>query len=283
MAVMQIDGSTVGWESYGDPDGVPVLWCHGGLSSRLDASLAYDGARKAGARIISIDRPGIGRSAPAPVAAVDAWPPVAGAVMDQLGYERFAVAGWSAGAPYALACAHRFGTRVRGVATVAGMYPVVDPDRRRELGLLLDRVLLRIAPRHRRTAQAIVALAASPPDRVLRRALLRSATGPERSALAALRVDEAVGFLRESVRQGAAGVVDDYRMIGADWGFALGAVDLPVTVWHGADDPLVPLRHGSRLAAELEHAELRTCPGAGHFLPLTHAHEIFAGLAAGFT
>ncbi len=283
MAVMQIDGAAVGWESYGDPDGAPVLWCHGGLSSRLDASLAHDGARRAGARIISIDRPGIGRSAPVPVATVDAWPPVAGAVMDQLGYEYFAVAGWSAGAPYAIACAHRFGPRVRGVAAVGGMYPVVDPDRRRELGLLLDRVLLRIADRHRRTARAIVALAASPPDRVLRRALLHSAVGTEKSALAALSVEEAVGFLRESVRQGARGVVSDYRMIGIDWGFALDAVEIPVVVWHGADDPLVPLSHGARLAAGLNTAELRTCPGAGHFLPVTHSSEIFAGLVTGLS
>ena len=29
------DGRRLGYADLGDPDGVPVVWCHGGLSSRL--------------------------------------------------------------------------------------------------------------------------------------------------------------------------------------------------------------------------------------------------------
>ena len=270
-----VDGGTVAWLASGDPQGRPVVWCHGGLSSRLDARLAEPGARQAGVCLISIDRPGIGLSTLGDVPTLARWPRIVGAVMDRLGHRTFSVAGWSAGGPFALACAHVLGDRIEATATIAGVVPLYDRQRRRELGLVLDRMLLRVAPTHPTAARAIVRVAATMPDGLLRRSLLDAALPAERVLLEAMDDRELVGFVREAVRNGGAGVAADYATIGRPWGFEPESVHAPVTVWHGEDDPLVPLSHGRLLSERLPQGELRALPGGGHFLPVTHAAQIF--------
>ena len=56
------DGAVLAFEEYGDPTGVPVIFCHGWPSSRTMAQLADEPARALGVRIISPDRPGISGS-----------------------------------------------------------------------------------------------------------------------------------------------------------------------------------------------------------------------------
>src|ERR1700730_15977252 len=52
------------------------------------------------------------------------WPQMVEQVADLLDLDDFAVAGLSAGGPYALACAAAMPHRVRAVATLAGMAPL---------------------------------------------------------------------------------------------------------------------------------------------------------------
>jgi pimeloyl-ACP methyl ester carboxylesterase len=80
---------------------------------------------------------------------------------------------------------------------------------------------------------------------------------------------------------GSAGVVADYRAFGGDWGFALDAVTVPVTVWHGDADALVPLSHGRLLVDALPNAHLEPIGGGGHFLHASHGDAIMRMLGAG--
>ena len=59
-------GRTVGFADYGIADATAVLWCHGGPGSRLEPAYLRRAAGEAGLRIIGIDRPGYGLSAPQP-------------------------------------------------------------------------------------------------------------------------------------------------------------------------------------------------------------------------
>ena len=58
------DGRILGFLECGDPDGKPVFYFHGFPGSRLDwpFSDANDSARQLNARIIAVDRPGMGFS-----------------------------------------------------------------------------------------------------------------------------------------------------------------------------------------------------------------------------
>ena len=69
-----------------------------------------------GVRAITLDRPGIGGSDPQADHRVADWPADVTALADALGIDRFGVIGYSAGVPYALACAALIPERLTGVA-----------------------------------------------------------------------------------------------------------------------------------------------------------------------
>src|SRR5438270_9631768 len=101
------------WAEQGDPDGVPVLGCHGSPSSRLERHVEDPADYlRWGVRLIVPDRPGFGRSDPRPGRRVLGWPDDVRELLDHLRIDRFAVLSLSGGAAYALACAHAFGNRV---------------------------------------------------------------------------------------------------------------------------------------------------------------------------
>ena len=60
------DGRTIGYAEFGDPQGTPVLWCHGGPGSRIESSTLGPAAAELGLRLVGIDRPGYGKSTPMP-------------------------------------------------------------------------------------------------------------------------------------------------------------------------------------------------------------------------
>jgi hypothetical protein len=59
-------GRRLGYAQYGSPTGKPVIFLHGMPGSRLDAAHSDDVGKELGARIIGVDRPGIGWSTPQP-------------------------------------------------------------------------------------------------------------------------------------------------------------------------------------------------------------------------
>jgi len=86
-------GRTVGFADYGIPDATAVLWCHGGPGSRLEPAYLRRQASQADLRIIGIDRPGYGLSAPQPGRTIAGWVPGALAVAGHLGIGQFAAVG----------------------------------------------------------------------------------------------------------------------------------------------------------------------------------------------
>ncbi len=89
---------------------------------------------------------------------------------------------------------------------------------------------------------------------------------------------EAASGLREATRQGPGGVVDDYATLAEDWDFALFDVDVPVTVFQGAADTLLPRAHAESLAGQLPTGRLEVVDGAGHFLLHTHLGRVLDAL-----
>jgi len=75
-------------------------------------------ARRSG--LISVDRPGIGRSDPQPGRTIGDWTREVAGLLDLIEVERFAVLGWSMGGQYAAAVGHALPHRVTRVAIIAG-------------------------------------------------------------------------------------------------------------------------------------------------------------------
>jgi pimeloyl-ACP methyl ester carboxylesterase len=114
-------GRALGFAEFGDPDGTPVLWCHGGPGSRLEPLWLDESAARAGLRIIGVDRPGYGMSDPLPGRSIRDGVADMIAVAEALSIDRFATVGCSTGGSYALAAAAVVPDRVLAVVACCSM------------------------------------------------------------------------------------------------------------------------------------------------------------------
>jgi pimeloyl-ACP methyl ester carboxylesterase len=88
-------------------------------------------------------------------------------------------------------------------------------------------------------------------------------------------------MLDQSARVGCGetidGFVDDDLSIVAPWGFAVSAITVPVAVWYGVDDTLVPAPHGEWLARAIPEATVVPLDG-GHFAIYDRLGELLSWL-----
>ena len=275
-------GRSIGYSIYGDPPGEVVLNCHGGLVSGHDVGPADQLARERGLCIVSPDRPGVGRTDRLPGYGMLPW--VRSDVvplLDHLGVERFRLMGWSEGGQYALAVAFELGSRVDRCAVIAGCLPLDDASVYPELNRI-DRTLIALAHRAplllRGYLRATARLATASP-RLLTRIAVRGLPKAEVDAVVAQGPWLAT-ILGEGASQPRGGV-DEYLAIGAPWGFRPEEIQVPVGVFQGGADALVPAAWGQTLADRIPRATLRAFPGEGHFIALTRAREVLDYLVGG--
>ena len=118
----------IGYSEYGDPLGLPVLYCHGTPGSSVECELAEQSARRHGLRLIAPDRPGYGATDAAYAMGHAAWAQVVMQLLQRLGIERYAVLGISGGGPNALALAAADAERVVALTLVCPLGPTALPD-----------------------------------------------------------------------------------------------------------------------------------------------------------
>jgi pimeloyl-ACP methyl ester carboxylesterase len=274
------DRRTIGFTIYGDPEGSPVLNCHGGLVSGHDVGPADQAARSLGMCVVSPDRPGINRTARLPGHGLLPW--VRSDLMpllDHLDVDAIGVMGWSEGGQYALAAAFGLDGRATRCAVIAGCPPLDNPVTFKNLNRL-DRALAVLA---RRFPPAVhgVALGNRHLARRVPHALLRtSVRGQPEAEVASVKAQGR--WLPTILGEGAAnsrGVVDEYRALVAPWGFDPEDVSTPVRVYQGTADPLVPESWGRQLAGRIPGSSLVVLPGEGHFIALTRRQDVLHWLA----
>ncbi len=173
------------------------------------------------------------------------------AVLDELGVARATVVGLSMGGMIAQEVALRHPDRVSGLVLLGTRPP--NPE---------------YTPPHPRVTARL--LTGPAPGQSLREFMWRRwavMTGPG-------FVDEHPEAIREMVRAVVArptpraAVLDQARAIAAWHGAGrLRRLDVPTTVVHGEDDPLVPVRNGMRLAQLIPGARYVEFPGVGHLVP----------------
>lgn len=270
----------LGYAEYGPATGRPVLWFHGTPGARRQVSPhARDAAHDRNVRLLAVERPGIGASTPHVYGSLVEWARDVEAFCDALGLGRVGIAGLSGGGPYALACAHRMPKRVAAVALLGGVAPSVGPDAapgglspfvraispavrvaRRPLGFVLPRLV----PALERVAGQAMDLFASfmPPgdQRVF-----------EDPAIREMFIED---ILLGSRRHMQAFLLDAI-LFGRPWGFSPRDVRVPVHMWYGDADVIVPIAHAEHLARQIAHAVLRIRPGEGHLGGLGVSDEIF--------
>ncbi len=273
------DGRVLGYAECGEPDGIPLFYFHGGLSSRLDIAYAASTCKDKGIRLIAPDRPGIGTSENKPGRSLLDWPADVAYLAQQLGLTKFSVLGWSLGGPYSLACAYSIPHMIHRAGTVGCIAPLSWAGSLSGLGLLADRLLIactRVAPY---LVPAMLHLSKMLPARTVKECLLKELKSPaDVEIVKALSVSDATDFFREALRPGVEGTVDDYRTISFDWPFSIEKIQAPVNLWHGEEDTIVPISHGRYLQEHIPAAKLTVVPNEGHFLLHRHISDVLQAL-----
>jgi pimeloyl-ACP methyl ester carboxylesterase len=198
-------------------------------------------------------------------------------VLDALGAATCVTAGWSGGGPHALACAALLPDRVRAAATIAGVAPHdaegldwvagMGEENIGEFGLAMQ------------GAEPLLEFLEA------EGAALRKMTGPDlavglgdlvddvdRAALTGGTADGIAAQFHDGLRPGVLGWLDDDLAFVQRWGFDLGAIRVPVTIWQGSHDRMVPQPHGPWLAEHVAGATPRFDDRHGHISLLSEGY-----------
>ena len=276
------DGRTLAYAEWGDPDGSPVFHFHGSSSSRLEHP--HLESHLAGAKLVTVDRPGHGMSDFQPRRRLSDWPKDVEALADHLGFDKFAVSGWSFGGPHALACASAIPDRLSAAGLISSFAPYDRPDSTAGMARF-NKIALWMARRmpfgFARQFMRIQGRALrSDPEKTARR-MLSSLPEADRAALSdAPAVEMLLPSMSEAYRNGADGAAWEGAMLTRPWGFRLQDIAIPVEMWHGEADVNDPLQCAEYLRDSIPHAHATTFPGEGHFLILKRWGEILAQLTA---
>lgn len=275
------DGRQLGYARYGASDGQPVLFFHGIPGSRLQRNPDLSVLNELSLCVYALDRPGTGLSSYQRQRTLLAWPEDVRAFCDALGIERFSCIGISSGGPYALACAFRLPDRIRRLAIVSSLAPLDRPELFEQLDPKMKRLFrfARRSPTMMNLVAGILFRAFNSRFDVAFEKLVADLPPHDKKlltdpAIAAMFKDD-VG---QAFRQGSRGVVSDMRILSCPWGFDLSAIDLPVQVWHGTADTIVPLRLAQFNLEKLSRASGHYIEGAGHFMAIEKTREIFSQL-----
>jgi pimeloyl-ACP methyl ester carboxylesterase len=278
------DGRSLEYVVAGPGDGMPLVLHHGTPSSAVVFEPWQESAAKHGLRMVMYSRPGYAGSSPRPGRTVaDAAGDVA-ALLDALGAERFLTVGWSGGGPHALACAKLLPDRCAAAALIAGVAPYgadgldflsgMGAENVEEFGAALEGKAALTG--YLDTQSATLAhvqgseMAAGFGDLV---------SDVDRAQLTGEFAEYLAESFRTALQTGTAGWRDDDLAFVTDWGFRLDDGRVPVAVWQGGQDRMVPYAHGEWLAEHVAGAEPHLLPDEGHLsLAVGAIEEIMADL-----
>jgi pimeloyl-ACP methyl ester carboxylesterase len=283
-SVTLADGRTLEYLVEGDPDGLPLVLHHGTPGSAVPFPDGSAAAAERGLALVLYTRAGYGGSTPDPgrrVASVAA--DIAG-LLDHLGRDDFVTLGWSGGGPHSLACAALLPDRCRAAATGAGVAPYHN-------GNTLD-FLAGMGPENVEEFSAALSGREALVPFLEREAAKLTGVTPEQLADAlgglvspvdkAYATGEHAARMHESftngLREGVEGWTEDDLAFTAPWGFDLEAITVPVSVWQGAQDLMVPFAHGTWLAEHVAVARVHLYDDEGHLSLWAQMAAIFDDL-----
>lgn len=272
------DGRWLAAEMAGADDGDLVVLHTGTPGSRYLYEGMVSECAQRGLRLVCASRPGYDGSPRQRGRSYADNPADTLAMLEFLGVERAYVVGYSGGGGPALADAAKLGGRVRAVAAAAAFAPRLEMGRRWRKKLKRAngkefRALRKGEPALRRFLAGLTEemrqitrgeqITDHPDFGRLYSRVDRECFKGEFLAFQ-LKIYPLIGNDRTD------GWVDDDFALYGDWGFDLADVAVPVTIWQGGEDNIIPVAHAEWLAENVPGAELELLPADGHVSLFAH-------------
>jgi pimeloyl-ACP methyl ester carboxylesterase len=276
-------GRLLEYAEYGDPEGAPLVYCHGFPSSGREAMMVHPVAMAEGARIIAPNRPGFGRSDHQPDRTILDWAADVASLADLLGLDRIGLIGLSGGAPYALACVQQIPERINACALVCPLGPIYREEVLAEMDWTA-RVNFSIGHRVPLISELmfgpLTAGLLSWWPGLMDHYLAASAPIADRTEMDDTRIRHIVEqCIQDAMENGARGPRQDVVLYTNDWEISMESIAMPIDLWHGEADGTVPVAHSRWYAANLPNTREIYLPDEGHYsLPLRHSSEIIRNL-----
>lgn len=278
------DGRRLGFAEYGEPEGTPIilfhdLWGNRSLRHPDDSIL-----KRLGIRLIGVDRPGYGASMRKPGRGIMDVVDDVMLLGKALKLERFAVLGYSAGGPYALACAWRFPQVAHHCAIVASWPPLDHANGFRALHPLYGR-LFQIASSNealfRLILRAFIIFDAQRGADQYIRELGSSLSRSDQAALSNIDLFISRREMWDEIRRsGSDSLADEIFSLTRPWGYRLQSIRVPVDIWWGEADLFCSPVVGARMANMIPKARPHREAQAGHLLLYSHWEAILQAIAA---
>jgi len=262
------DGRRLDMRVTGPADGLPLVFHHGTPAAAPPIRALERAAHARGLRLVTSSRPGCGSSTRQPGRSVVDVVADTDALLAALGADRCLTMGWSGGGPHSLACAARLGAAA-AVLVIAGAAPydadgldwmpgmgeqnVVEYSVAVQGEDRLRPYLDELAPllRNIRSADIFASMQSLLPE-------------VDQAALTGEFAEDMAAGIRETLRSGVDGWLDDDLAFVKPWGFSLAEISVPVAIWQGSADLMVPVAHGQWLASRLPDASVHLEEGEGH-------------------
>ena len=286
------DGRRLAYCEWGEADGEPVLFIAGSPGSRLWIP-DPEATDAAGVRLISFDRPGIGASDAKDCRTLADVARDVAALGDALDLRDFSVIGFSTGGIYAAACGALLGDRTTSVSIVATRFLAAynfeeRPDAARELDDS-ERAIYDLARENPVAAAELCAEQDAGWIEELRESPESIWDGPPEERAPEgdrwfwrdpVRTGPFYDDTREALRQGVEGYKWESLDVFLPWGYRLGEIRVPVTIWWGLQDVRYQGHRRERekwVERQIPDCRIVTWPDAGHMGIVKHWRDVLDG------
>jgi pimeloyl-ACP methyl ester carboxylesterase len=256
------DDRQLGYAQFGASDGLPVVAFSGTPGSRWFGAFFHDVAREAGYSVLSLERPGYGRSDPVPERRLQNWPSTVREATEALGIDEFGIVAFSGGGPHALACGIEIPDSVTAISLASPACRPAEFENRQYRAVLW---LARNAPwLLSPLCSAMAGLSRKGNPEQIAANYIGSAVSDTEVANRLTAGEIAYVDFLEAFRNGPRGTVAELRLLATPWEIDLEGIDVPVECWHSDTDDEVPLSAARSLCDDVPTAEFHTLNGYHH-------------------
>ena len=275
------DGRKISYGDFGPKKGSPVILFHHLFGSRNDKPSDETMLDRLDIRLIIPERPGVGESTHQEERTLLGHADDVRQLMDILKIERAHLAGLSAGAPFAAACAAILDNRVIKLGMVASSMPVDELPKGVKLNWA-QRALTSVSRHYPSLAikqldSRYKKLLSNPEDSLEQ--LKRNINTPD----AILHKDPEIHDIRlRNIRDASTrpSIIYAHELLALSrpWGFRLSELSVPVILWHGKHDDMYPFEHAEAMAPLIPNCETVFDDNWGKFFPLREWESIYKTL-----